>query len=112
MASYEYRVHLFLFESWLGSWNAYIEDKLLLSGPGLPVFPSWSVESHRWQFYPGNRCSPAETVRYRLDFKLVLTYLIIQRPFWSYDTDSCKMFQISSEGTAAAGFVHIHSFNN
>ena len=36
-----------------------------------------------------------------------LTYLVVQGAFWNYDTDNFKMVQISSEGTTAAGFMHI-----
>lgn len=35
---------------------------LFLEDPEVPVLPSWSVDGHRWQFYIGRRCSPAETV--------------------------------------------------
>ncbi|KAH0845693.1 hypothetical protein FOPE_12554 [Fonsecaea pedrosoi] len=33
----------------------------MLEDPEVPVFPSWSVEGHRWQFYLGRRCSSTET---------------------------------------------------
>lgn len=74
-----------------------VGETLMLEDPEVPVLPNWSVEGHRWQFYLGRRCSPAETVCCPLDFTPELTLLGDSRTFLELRYRFCCRYYICCE---------------